>query len=168
MTNTKWLFGKVQQRHLNRLWGPSSTPQQCPVNPHKWRKHVRVTQAKQEATSSVTCSSDGQSDLCCVYLNQRTIFMSPWILKSFFPGRKVEENQQSHSWELRGSTATSGIVKTNKHFQNFRGHFNWGQLSLSVTWLLSPDGKHNLFKLPQRDLARWWVHSTHICTQIKD
>lgn len=83
--------------------------------------------------------------------------------------RRAAESSRS---DLRSDpTATSETSKcqVRRHFQDFRGHFDWSQLSVSVTWILSPDGKHNLFKLPQRDLARQWVHSTrtHTDTHIQ-
>lgn len=59
-------------------------------------------------------------------------------------------------WHIRDSQ----MLKISKYFQDFRGHCDWSQLSVSVTWILLPDGKGNLFKLPQRDLARQWAHST--------
>lgn len=114
------------------------------------------------------CMEHMKPDLCHVYLNQSTILTSPLILNSSFHGENCRQ-QTGGKLRVRGlncvldSTATSEIVKcqTCKQFKDFRGRFNWSQPFVSVTWILSPDGKHNLFKLPQRDLARQWVHSTH-------
>lgn len=45
-------------------------------------------------------------------------------------------------------------VKAANASRTLEGHFNCGQLSVSVTWILSADGKHNLFKLPPKGFGK--------------
>lgn len=124
---------------------------------------------KQEATSSLTWrGSSAAWPLSCLCkattLLKHNVYVALDTVTSSHREKKDGENIQAGS--ILHSAATSEIVKCqiSKHFQDFRGHFDWSQLTLSVTWILSPDGKHNLFKLPQRDLARQWVHSTRVHT----
>lgn len=108
-----------------------------------------------------------ESDLCRVYIRLQSFqkVLRPAYVRGQMRNDFKKEEKKKDSW-VTGLAAwnvlCTKLTHQKKTFNSQLGStsrtseviFDWSQLSVSVTWILLPDGKHNLLKLPLKGFGK--------------